>query len=394
MKYIFKQKINITWITILILSNLLTLYSFSHNFFHLPNTIVLYNESTEFLDELEKLNLTNRIINSQFIGDLDNTTIGENLISYMFTQLGDKYSEYYTIEEYSDYLNTYSGSFGGIGVVIDSSDPTALLITDVTTDSPAQKAGIIANDVIIKVDDEDVTGMDIKEVVSKTRGEVGTDVKLTVLRNGEELEFTITRDTIDNNTINTENFDGIGYIYISQFGTGTGEQFTEAVDELIDQGITGLVIDLRSNGGGIVNSAIEVADYLLDAETIGYSVNKNGVESKFTTEDGKIDIPFVVLVDKNTASASELLAGSLQKNGVPIIGENTYGKGVIQAMGKLYDGSGYKLTVQEYFLSDGTKVNGIGIIPDVEAIYTTELDEDGNHIDNHLNTALEILRNN
>lgn len=392
MKVLNKYKVIITWVTIVILTNLITLNIFTSGYIQLPNTVVLKNESSEFLAQLTKLNYLDKIINNRYIGEIDNEAIGDSLFEALFSSLNDPYSEYFTTEEYETILNAYTGTFGGIGVVINGSNPEALEITDVVVDSPAQEAGIQSGDIIKRVDGEDVTGQSLDVVVSKTRGEIGTPLNLVVERDGTEVEFNLVRAKISGNTIFSENLDGIGYIYISSFGEGTADQFKNELDNLLNQNITDLIIDLRDNGGGLVNSAVEIADYLLDQDILAYALDKDGERVNYTTTDGKIEIPYVILVNENTASASELLAGGIQQAGGIIIGTNTFGKGVVQSMTGLLDNSGYKLTVQEYFLKDGSEVNKVGIEPN----YIVELPEEitDESEDSQLNTALEILQNN
>lgn len=388
-----RSRKNLTWFTLLVLTNLLSIYLFLNGVFTVPNTLILRNSSPEFLHELDKLNDLNIMINANYTGEVDNTALGEETISSMFEGLGDPYSEYYTKDEYQTISDAISGTFGGVGVMINGSNPEEITITGIIPNSPAEEVGIQSGDIITKVDDEVVTGQPLDVVVSKTRGEVGSDVKITVMRNGEEKDFTVKRRKIDESTVTSEDFDGIGYIYISSFGTATAEQFKKALSELESKNVSGLIIDLRQNGGGIVDSAVEVADLLLDSTTIGYAVDSKGNKSSFTTKDGKTNLPFVVLVDENTASASELLAGSLKNNGIQIIGTNTYGKGVIQAMSGLPDGSGYKLTIQEYFLGDDSKVNEVGIAPTVEVGLDDVSNVGDPEKDSQILKAIEVLKN-
>lgn len=392
MKYLFEKKELLQWITLIILTNMLSIYIFTSGLISFPNTIVLKNNSPEFLYELEKLNSLNNIINNNFIEEVDNKALGEKLIDTMFDFLGDKYSDYYPQEEYQSIEETYSASFGGIGISITQSDE-GILIKQIVDESPAQKAGVQENDLLYKVNGEKITGLEIEDIVSRTRGDIGTDLEITVLRNGEEITYNLTREKIPNNTIYSENMDGIGYIYISTFGYGTASQFRNALKTLLEENISGLIIDLRYNGGGIVNSAIEIADIFLDAETVGYTIDNKGDKEYFTTTDGKEDIPFVILVNEYTASSSELLSGILQKSGRIVIGETTYGKGVIQSFTGLRDKTGYRLTFLEYYLKDDSKVNNIGITPNI-IVENTEVNNEEIPIDNQLQTALEYLRNN
>lgn len=394
MKFLIDKKNIVSWITIIILTNCLTLYLVTSSIIKLPNTVVLTNESSQFLNQLIKVNQLDRLIQLKYTGEIDNQVIGDSLLYALFDALGDPYSEYFSSQEFEQINNSYSETFGGVGIVFNTSDSDNLVITQIIENSPAEAAGIMENDKIIAVDGENVVGQSSDVIVSKTRGEVGTNVTITVERNGEQIDFNLTRSKIDNNTIYSEIINNIGYIYITSFGNGTAGQFEKEVTQLIRDGVSGLVIDLRDNGGGIVDSAVEVADILLDSELIGYSLDKNGKQLDYTTKNGKIDIPFVVLVNKNTASASELLAGALQKSGITLIGNTTFGKGVMQEMAELTDGSGYKLTFREYYLNDGTAVNKVGITPDIIVDYPenpeniTSLEEDP-----QIQAALEAINN-
>lgn len=365
MNFLNKYKNTVTAVTVVILTNMITAFLIVSGLVSFDDTVVLKNPSAEFRQELVKLNGLNTLINDNYIGTVDNAAMGEAMAQTMFEQIGDPYSVYFSKDDYTAISDMYTATFGGIGVVIDGSEPGRLLITKVLDNTPAQKAGVQENDVITAVNGEDVRGADVTSVVAKTRGEAGTDVTVTVERGGVPMDFSMTREKINDITVQSLNLDGTGYIYISEFGAGTADEFKKALDELLAEGVTGLVIDLRDNGGGVVSAATEVADMLMDSGEVGYAVDKNGNRQDFTTKDGKVEIPFVVLVNGNTASASELLAGALKQTGTPIVGTRTYGKGVIQGMSGLGDGSGFKLTLQEYFLKDGSAVNKVGIEPTV-----------------------------
>ena len=331
----------------------------------LPGFAVLHNSDTTFLSELIKMNELEKTIKSDYIEDTDSKLLGEEAIKAMFAALGDKYSVYYDADEYSAVEGTIKGTFNGIGVYLDMSDSQKALITRLVEDGPAQQAGLEAGDVITAVDDVNVVGLDYDTLLSKITGEKGSTVKITVDQDGETKDFTVTRSEINSQTVYSANYDGIGYIFLSEFGKGSADEVKEAAQKLIDDGATGLVLDLRFNGGGMLNTAADLADYLLGEATTGSIKDRNGTTETFTSDADKISIPYVILVNDNSASASEFLAGAVQQNGGTIIGKTTYGKGVAQILSGLSDGSGYKLTVEEYFVGDGVAVNGKGITPDI-----------------------------
>lgn len=201
-------------------------------------------------------------------------------------------------------------------------------------------------------------------LLSKITGEKGSTVKITVDRDGETKDFTVTRSEINSQTVYSANYDGIGYIFLSEFGKGSADEVKEAAQKLIGDGATGLVLDLRFNGGGMLNTAPILRTICSAKQRRDPSRTRNGTTETFTSDADKISIPYVILVNDNSASASEFLAGAVQQNGGTIIGKTTYGKGVAQILSGLSDGSGYKL-VEEYFVGDGVAVNGKGITPDI-----------------------------
>lgn len=288
-----------------------------------------------------------------------------------------------------------SGEFGGVGALMSQDRETGVItVLQVYEDSPAQKAGMQDGDVLYKVDGEDVSGRELTEVVNLVKGEKGTDVTLTLLRGdaGDEIELTVTRDTIEDQTVTYEMKEaGVGYIRVAEFDTVTYEQYKEALEDLEAQGMEKLVIDLRSNPGGNLETVCDMLDLMLPEGLIVYTEDKDGRREEYTSDaEHQFDKPLAVLVDGYSASASEIFAGAIQDYGLgQIVGTRSYGKGVVQSIFDLKDGTSVKLTIAEYFTPKGRSIDGEGITPDVEVEYV--YDEADPQADNQLEKALEVL---
>lgn len=340
----------------------------------------------------EKAAVIASMLEQNYIGDFDNTDLADQMYSGMADAMGDPYTRYFTKNEMSDFLNDANGTMCGIGIVISSDKDTGLcIISEVIENSPAEKAGLKAGDTIIKVDDKDVVGMSVVEISELTKGKKDTSVKISVDRHDEgEKLFDIKRTTINMQYVKSSKDGDIGYIKITEFAKVTADQFVKSLSELMKQDIKGLVIDLRDNPGGMIDIVTEIADTLLPEGTITYTVDKNGNRVDFKSKEGCIDIPIAVIVNGGSASASELLAGAIQDNGRGIIiGTQTYGKGIVQGLYSLSDGSGLKITIQKYFTPNGVCIQGIGITPDYEI--ETE-DKTKSADDKQYNKAIELLK--
>lgn len=326
--------------------------------------------------------------------------------AYVYS-LGDPYSAYYNKEESASLEEENSGEYCGIGVQISQNIKTGLItIVRVFKDSPAEEAGMLPGDIVYKVDGEPVTGEDLSLLVKNNiKGEEGTTVKIEVYR-GEEagfVEMDMRRRMVQDPTVESEMLeDQIGYIAVSSFEEVTVEQFKKAVDELSSQGMEGLVIDMRNNGGGLVQSAREMADYLLADEKDGEPVEivtfkgKGVPDSTFYCKDGhQVDIPITVLVNGQSASSSEIFTGAMQDNGAAtIVGTTTFGKGIAQGVFNMADGSSLKLTTAYYYVPSGKCIHEIGIEPDVEielAPGLANMVEVPKDEDNQLNIAVDVI---
>lgn len=350
-------------------------------------------ESTENTET--KLNFLKALIDEYFIDDVDEEKLTEGIYKGYIDGLEDPYSAYFDEEETKEMNETTSGEYQGVGFVVSQDKDTGIItILQVYEDSPAQKAGIKDGDILYKVDGEEVSGQELTEVVRRIKGEEGTDVDLTVLRgdNSEEITVTATRGTIEAQTVSQElKENGVGYIRISEFDSVTYEQYKSALENLEANGMQSLIVDLRNNPGGNLVTVCDILDLMLPEGKIVYTKDKNGEQNVFTSdEEHQFTKPLVVLMNGYSASASEIFAGAIQDYGIgQIVGTQSYGKGVVQQIFDLKDGTSLKLTIAEYFTPNDRNINGEGITPDVEVKY--EVNEADPEADNQLDKAIEIL---
>lgn len=328
---------------------------------------------------------------------IDEEALQEQAIKGYVNGLKDPYTVYYNEEETRELFETTTGEFGGIGVVIKQDQTTGLLIfMEVYENSPGEKAGFRYGDLVYKVDGQDVTQMDMDTIVSMIRGEVGSTVEITVLRGVDQKEYTGTakRALIENDTVEYEmKRDGLGYISVSGFEDVTYKQFKEALGKLTEQQMKGLIIDLRNNPGGNLNTVCEMLDLILPKGVIVSVKDRDGNGQKYMSDDKEqLNVPLVVLINQYSASASEIFAGAVKDHGIgTLVGITTYGKGVVQNVYRLSDGTSFKVTSSEYFTPKGRNIHGIGIKPDVEIAY--QYDATNPEYDNQLDKALEVLKN-
>ena len=344
----------------------------------------------------KKLNKLNALIDKYYLyeDEIDTDKLAEGIYSGYTSALGDKYTVYYDEDETKALMESTSGTFSGVGATLTKDADTGYAtIVNVYEDSPAEKAGLKAGDILEKIDDHEVGDEQLDTVVSWIKGEKGTDVKITVLRDGEELELTATRDTIEVKTVSYEMKENqIGYIRVSEFDTVTYDQFKEALDDLEKQGMQGLIVDLRNNPGGSLDTVTNMLRLLLPEGTIVSTKDKNGKTDKITC-DGTHEFkkPMAVLVNQYSASASEIFSGAVQDYGTAkIVGVTTYGKGVVQQLMDLGDGTCLKVTIAEYYTPNGRSINGKGVEPDVEVEY--QYDEENPKADNQLDQALSTVQ--
>ena len=350
-----------------------------------------------------KLKYMQELVNRYYLFDDENRENPEEWIysGYIYS-LQDPYSVYYTAEEYQSVRESSEGSYCGIGVQVSQNVYTGIItVVKVFKDTPAEKAGMLPGDILTAVGDMDVAGMDLSLLVSDyIKGEEGTDVTLTVYRESidDDVTMTMKRAMVENPTVEyTMLEDNIGYISLSAFEEVSGDQFRTAVDSLTGKGAKGLIVDLRNNGGGVVTAAKDIADYLLpDGKTIVSFKGKGVEDSTYSSDDGhQVDVPIVVLVNGESASASEVLTGALKDNDwATIVGTKTFGKGIAQGVFDMADGSALKLTTAYYYVPSGECIHEIGIEPDVEVELKEELKsmiEIPKEDDNQLQAARDVL---
>lgn len=338
------------------------------------------NNSNEF-SLVQTLQTFKTMINQLYIGDIDEESMLEGAIKGYVEGLGDPYTEYLTKEEMEEFTEETNSEYIGIGVYVGNDIVNnTILVVGVIKSSPAEEAGLQIGDIIEKIDGVSYTGEQLDEATKVLKAEEGSTATLTIRRNNEEKELTVVRRKITVQHVASEMLENnIAYIQIDSFDANVTTNFEEQITSLINNGATGIIIDLRNNGGGIVDEATGIADLFLDkGETILITKSKkeNNEEVTKSERDPIVkDIPVVILVNEATASASEILAGALKDNyGATIIGKQTYGKGVIQTLYTLTDGSGIKITTEEYYTPNHNQINEVGITPDIEVDITKNED--------------------
>ena len=346
--------------------------------------------SKEDIGFVGKILATKRIMQQEGYNDVKSEDILDGALKGMASAVGDKYTEYLSGDENEELEIELGKEYAGIGIYI-MLNPynNEITVVSVIKDSPAEKAGIEKLDKILEINGERMTADDFTRAADLLKGEAGTDVKLLIETvDGATKNITLKRENIIIKSVNYEKKNDFGYIEINSFGTETAEEFDKAYEELANRGIKGLVIDLRDNGGGIYDEVIHIANRILPkGSLIVYTEDKNGSQDKEYSTNGDITIPVVVLINENSASAAEILAGAIKDNKRgTLLGENTYGKGLVQGLYSLKDGSSIKVTIAKYFTPSGVCIEGIGIKPDIE------IEQKYGAEDKQLNKAIEILK--
>lgn len=350
-----------------------------------------------------KATLIERYIDQYFLDEVDEEKMADSIYKGIVSGMGDEYAAYYTKDEYETITEKTSGTYCGIGAYVTTNTETgAITIIKPITDGPADKAGLKAGDIIYAVDGTKVTGEDLSQVLALIKGEVGTQVKLQIVRSGESdyLDFTLTREEIKEDTVNSRMLsDTIGYIQVTSFEEVTPEQFQDALTSLQKEGMKALVVDLRDNGGGLLNAAVDMLDMMLPKGLVVYTEDKKGVaEEYYAEDDDEIKMPVAILVNGNSASASEVFAGAMQdEEKAKLVGTTTFGKGIVQTIFDLQDGSALKMTTSKYYTPKGRNIHGTGLKPDIEV----ELDKstlqqtdqtEQETTDNQMQKAMEYLQ--
>ena len=331
-----------------------------------------------------------RMIETRYVSDVDSSTLMDGAIDGMVKSLGDPHSMYMKTSLYKSLKEHTAGTFGGIGVTMGFKDDKVTIMS-VLEGTPGEKVGLKVGDEILSVDGTPVSEYQPEEVALHIRGEAGTEVKLLIHRAEEEdKEYTIERDMIKVRSAKGKLLDdsNLGYIRIASFGENTGDEFKEEYNKLKDSGMTGLILDLRQNPGGLITSCVEVADMLVPKGNIVSVVQRDGSRESYDSDLEEASYPLVVLIDENSASASEILAGALQdREAATIVGTKSYGKGSVQVVVPLFHNDGLKLTIAKYYTPSGKCIDGIGIEPDIMVNLPEDVLED-----TQLNMAKEVLQ--
>ena len=363
-----------------------------------PLSIITNTDSPSDIQEVEKIydNLL-----SKYYGEIDKQTLSDAAIKGMIEALNDPYSTYIDAENTDDFDEQIYGYYVGIGTEITLNDENQFEVTNIFENTPATDANIELHDIVVKVNNEDVSGKTVSDIGKLIQGEIGTNVTLTLRRGEEEFDVTITRDRIDLISVTSQIFEKddkrIGYIKVTNFASNTFNQFQTALNELEENDIESLIIDVRDNLGGQLEVATQIASLFLTKDKVVYQLNTNGIiQPIYSTGPGSFQKPITVLINGATASASEVLAIALQESAdATVIGTTSYGKGTIQESYKLSTGATIKFTVQEWLSPNGNTVNEVGVKPDIEVSETENSGEtDTLETDTVLQTAITIMQNN
>ena len=332
-----------------------------------------------------KLQELYQMIEASYYQDVDEDALLEGAYKGLAGALGDPYSAYMNEEEFSNWKTALQGEYSGIGITFSQDADGNYVVVSVTEGSPAEEAGLKTGDILLAADGKTYDNMDL--LANAIKGKEGTQVELTYARDGKEHTASMTREKIIQHSVSHKMLDqDTGYIAITSFMESTAEEFHQALQSVEESGAKDLVLDLRDNGGGLLNTCIDVADEFLDQGIVVYVEGKNQERMEYESKDGKIALKTVVLVNENSASAAEILAAALKDNGFALVGQTTFGKGVIQSTNELADGSALKITIMEYFSPKGNAIHEKGVAPNHEV-----KQDEGTEADEQLQKALELL---
>jgi len=404
---ISKKKAAVGAIVIILITSLLTLVVSNTIQIHYDQKVVLpkseFEEYARAYQKYSKVMALEEFIKQNYLSDVEDETLYEGQLKGLFESLEDPYSVYMTKDEFSDFMEHTKGVYGGIGVIVTPGEDNLITVVSPIEDTPGEKAGIKTGDKIVKVNGKEFTADKMDDAIKIMKGKPGTDVLLTIMRKDEQgssafIDKKITRQEIRLVSVKSQMLeDKIGYIRIVSFDDLTDKDFKTHLRALQKDGMKGLIIDLRNNPGGLLDVCANIADELMGEGTIVYTETKNKQREYLTSDKKKLGLPLTILVNEGSASASEILSGAIQdtKTGI-LIGTKTFGKGIVQRIKKLPDGSGFKLTVSEYFTPNGKNIHGKGIEPDI----IVEIPEDVERIgvenidqDTQLQKALEVIKN-
>ncbi len=341
-------------------------------------------------------------IKDYFLKEVDEERLMEGQLKGMFQALEDPYSVYMTQEEFKDFTEHTKGVYGGIGVIVTPGEDNLITVVAPIEGTPGERAGLKTGDKIIKVEGKEFTADNMDKAVKLMKGEPNTKVNITILRKdkdgkNEYIDMEIVREEIRLVTVKSDIIDdNIGYIRITSFDELTYEDFKKELKTLVDKKVSGIILDLRYNPGGLLDVCVDIADEFLDEGVVVYTETRKGERTYEKSSAKHVDLPLVVLVNEGSASASEILAGAIKdRNRGILIGNKTFGKGIVQRIRQLPDGSGFKLTVSEYFTPNGTSIHGIGIEPDIVVDLPEDVEEIGIENldkDTQLKVAIEKMK--
>lgn len=348
----------------------------------------VYGYSQEEMAFIKKIMGSKDVLMEKFYEGVSEEDLFEGAMSGMFSAVNDPYTEYLPKEASSALEEIATGKYEGVGIVVSilkGEEYPIILYT--LPDSPAEKADLKEYDKILSINGLDCKNLDLNEAVELMKVKAGSELKLLIKRGEEEIEVKLETEEITIKSVYSENLNGIGYIEITSFDEQTYKEFETEYNKLREEDVKGLIVDLRDNGGGIFEEAVKVANVLIPKGLIVYTEDKNGKKEEENSDGEGLDIPLVVLINENTASASEILAGAVKDRECgTLIGKKTYGKGVVQGWIPMKDGTSIKLTIAKYFTPNGICIDGVGIEPDIEV-------EEGSYFnDLQLKKALEILK--
>ena len=350
---------------------------------------------------VQKAKYIEETVKESYTGDIDDEQMEEYMYKGMMASLGDPYSAYYTSEEYEELTTETTGSYEGIGVVMQQDVNTGeVKVVRCYEGAPGEKAGLLPEDVLVEVNGESVSGMELSEVVDKVKSSPDQVAHLTIAREGESeyLEIDVHLEEVNIPVVQSEMLeDNIGYIALYEFTEQTEPQYMEAFEALKDQGMERLIIDVRNNPGGLLTSVCDILEDILPEGLIVYTEDKNGEREEYTCDgENELDIPLAVLVNGNSASASEIFAGAIQDYSKgTIVGTTTFGKGIVQSLIPFNDGSAIKTTTAKYYTPSGKCIHGTGIQPDVEVELSEGLEQEtsiSHEEDNQLQKAIEVVK--
>ena len=346
-----------------------------------------FDTMSEISERYAKLYAMQETVNDQFLWETDEEEQMNAIYKALIDSLGDKYSVYMDKEEYANWNNYVNGTFTGVGITFAEDDEGNFVITDILNGGPADSAGLKEDDILLTVDGKSYD--DSEEMASHLRGKEGTEVKVTYRRGSREREVSLVRAEVEQPSVYGSTIDGdYGYIRITAFEKSTAEQFRKELAGLENKNVKGLIVDLRDNPGGLMDQGIEVADMLLPECTITHTEDKNGKTEYYNSDESCTKLKYAVLINENTASASEIVAAAIKDNqGGPLIGTTTFGRGIIQGSMEFKDETALKLTIMQYLSPEGNQINGVGVKPD----YKVKMSQDGKK-DSQLRKALNLLK--